>query len=79
LRPSKSFVREGSAIGKRKRPQNNGFTEPGLQATDVSALDKSATKEVQSLANIPAVHPHNSYWTSLEAKYCIRPIEEEKI
>jgi hypothetical protein len=67
---------EGSnATGKRKRPQNHGFTEPGLQATDVSALEKSSTKEVSSLA--PPLHPLISYWTSPEAKYLFKPIEEE--
>jgi hypothetical protein len=42
----KIAVGEGSATGKRKRLQNNGFTEPGLQRTDASVLEKSSTKEV---------------------------------
>jgi len=71
-----SVAGEGnSAMGKRKRPQNHGFTQPGLQATDVSALEKSSTKEVSSLA--PPLHPLISYWTSPEAKYLFKPIEEE--
>jgi hypothetical protein len=50
-------------------------TEPGLQSTDVSALERSSTKEVSSLA--PPMHPLISYWTSPEAKYLFKPIEEE--
>ena len=34
----KVTVEGKSLTGKRKRPQNHGLTEPGLQATDVSAL-----------------------------------------
>jgi len=64
-----------SATGRRKSPQNHGLTEPGLQAKDVSALEISSTKEVSSLAQ--PLHPLISYWTSLEAKYLFKPIEEE--
>jgi len=63
-------------MGKRKRPQNHGFTKPGLQATDVSVLKNSSTKEVSSLA--PPLHPFISYWTSPEAKYLFQPIEKKK-
>jgi hypothetical protein len=38
-------VGEGnSATSKRKRPQNHGSTEPGLQTTDVSALENPQQK-----------------------------------
>jgi len=40
----KVTVEGKSLTGKRKRPQNHGLTEPGLQATDVSALKNPQRK-----------------------------------
>jgi hypothetical protein len=67
-------------LGKRKRPQtHDDIAETSIQMKEVSVLDMNSTKELSSLAQLPTVCPHTSFWLSPEAFILFKPVDSETV